>query len=58
MKVAESCVCLVRIGSPTSRTYGSGWTADYAEMIGKEVTRYIIDEHGTVTLGNAKPPEQ
>jgi len=57
MQIAESCVCLVRIGSTTSKTYGSGWTADYAEMIGKEVTRYILDEHGVWSVGNAKPPD-
>ena len=57
MKVAEGCTCLVRIGSTTSKTYGSGWTADYAEQVGKEVSRFIIDEHGAVSIGNAKPPE-
>jgi len=42
MKVAEVCDCLVRISSATTKTYGSGWTADYAERIGKRVHRYTV----------------
>lgn len=42
MKIAESCDCLVRISSVTTKTYGSGWTADYAEKLGKKVTRYNV----------------
>jgi predicted Rossmann fold nucleotide-binding protein DprA/Smf involved in DNA uptake len=33
--IAENCDALVRIVSPRSRTYGSGWTRDYAKKIGK-----------------------
>jgi cytoskeletal protein RodZ len=42
MKIAESCDCLVRIASSTTKTYGSGWTADYAERIGKRVVRHTV----------------
>jgi hypothetical protein len=42
MKIAESCDCLVRISSGTTKTYGSGWTADYAEKIGKRVIRHTV----------------
>ncbi len=40
--VADVCTCLVRISSPTTKTYGSGWTADYAEKIGKNVERFVV----------------
>jgi len=42
MKVADACDCLVRISSAGTKTYGSGWTADYAERIGKCVHRYTV----------------
>jgi len=42
IKVAEICDCLVRISSATTKTYGSGWTADYAERIGKRVHRHTV----------------
>lgn len=42
MKIAESCDCLVRIASSTTKTYGSGWTADFAERIGKRVIRHTV----------------
>lgn len=35
IEIAENCDALVRIWSPRSLTYGSGWTADYADFIGK-----------------------
>lgn len=41
-KIAASCDCLVRISSVTTKTYGSGWTADYAEQLGKRVTRFNV----------------
>jgi hypothetical protein len=28
--------------SRTTKTYGSGFTADYAEAVGKNVTRHLI----------------
>jgi hypothetical protein len=49
--IADSCVCLVRIASETTTTYGSGWTADHAEMLGKDVTRYTIKKDGLVIEG-------
>ena len=39
-KIAEACECLVRIASQTTKTYGSGWTADRAEQLGKRVYRH------------------
>ena len=50
-KIAEACVCLVRIASDTTTTYGSGWTADRAEELGKNVERYVINAKGEVTNG-------
>lgn len=41
-RIAEACDCLVRIASPTTKTYGSGWTADRAEQLGKRVFRYTV----------------
>ncbi len=37
LAIAIECECLVRLHSTTSRTYGSGWTADHAHRIGKRV---------------------
>lgn len=42
IKVAEACDVLYAIRSKSSTTYGSGWTADYAEKLGKEVHRYYV----------------
>ena len=39
MLIAQNCDVLWSIRSVQSKTYGSGWTADYAEKIGKEVHR-------------------
>lgn len=41
-KIAEMCDCLVRIASATTTTYGSGWTADRAEQLGKHVVRHTV----------------
>lgn len=41
-KIAEACECLVRIASLTTTTYGSGWTADRAEQLGKHVVRHTV----------------
>lgn len=41
-KVAASCDCLMRIASHTTKTYGSGWTADRAEALGKHVVRHTV----------------
>jgi len=40
--VAETCDELLCIRDPESTTYGSGWTANYAESLGKPVTRIEI----------------
>lgn len=40
MNIAESCDQLISIRSKDSTTYGSGWTADFAEgQLGKKVWR-------------------
>lgn len=52
MKIAASCVCLVRIASETTTTYGSGWTADYAEFLGANVTRYTVMTDGSTKEGS------
>lgn len=40
--IAHSCTHLLCIRHTTSKTYGSGWTADYAESLGRLVFRYKI----------------
>jgi predicted Rossmann fold nucleotide-binding protein DprA/Smf involved in DNA uptake len=40
--IAEICECLVRVASASTSTYGSGWTADYAERLGRRVVRYTV----------------
>lgn len=42
-RIAKECECLVRIYSPDSKTYGSGWTADEADRRGKTVDRFALD---------------
>ncbi len=39
-KIAEACDILVSIRSTKAKTFGSGWTANYAQKIGKKVIRY------------------
>lgn len=41
-RVAQDCEHLVRIYDPASKTYGSGWTADAAARLGKEVERIPV----------------
>jgi hypothetical protein len=41
-KIAEECTHLLCIRTQQSTTYGSGWTADLAERLGKTVWRVII----------------
>lgn len=41
--IAEVCTHLIAWRCPLSETYGSGWTADYAERIGRDVTRHIVE---------------
>lgn len=40
--IAENCDELLCIRCAQSKSYGSGWTADYAEKLGKPVTRILI----------------
>lgn len=40
--IAGMCHCLIRVGSETTRTFGSLWTADYAEELGRRVFRYLV----------------
>lgn len=42
IRIAEYCTHLLAIRHSDSRTYGSGWTADYAEKIGRTVYRRAI----------------
>lgn len=40
--IAQDCTQLLAIRHAKSTTYGSGWTADYAESLGKTVDRIKI----------------
>lgn len=42
IKIAEACDYLLCIRTQQSTTYGSGWTADHAERLGKTVWRVMI----------------
>lgn len=42
IKIAETCDQLLAIRDPTSKTFGSGWTAKHAQSIGKPVLRVDI----------------
>jgi predicted Rossmann fold nucleotide-binding protein DprA/Smf involved in DNA uptake len=42
LKIANSCTNLLCIRTSQSTTYGSGWTADRAEEMGKTVWRVTI----------------
>lgn len=42
IQIAETCDKLVRIVSKDSKTYGSGWTRDYAKKLGKETFEFKI----------------
>jgi len=44
IKIAQNCDRLVRIYSNLSTTYGSGWTKNYTEEIGKKTEEYQIIE--------------
>lgn len=44
VKIAKDCDALVRIYSSKTKTYGSGWTADYARRLGKPVEEFKIEE--------------
>jgi hypothetical protein len=40
--IAVTCDEMLCIRDPGSSTYGSGWTANYADSLGKPVTRILI----------------
>lgn len=42
IKIASTCTRLVCVRHFASKTYGSGWTADHAERIGKKVERFMF----------------
>lgn len=42
IKIATTCDILYAIRAKDSKTYGSGFTADYAEKLGKDVWRYYV----------------
>lgn len=42
MLIARRCDKLYRISTRDSKTYGSGWTADRAQELGKPVRRFYI----------------
>ena len=42
IQIANHCDQLVCIRSKTAETYGSGWTADYTEGLGKPVRRLYV----------------
>lgn len=42
MKIVDTCDGLISIRHPGSATYGSGWTANYAERCGKLLARVEI----------------
>ncbi len=41
-KIAYHCDMLLCIRTEQSESYGSGWTADYAEKLGKKVVRITL----------------
>jgi len=42
IRIAESCGIMLCIRARDAETYGSGWTADYTESLGKMVYRYYV----------------
>lgn len=41
--IAEECDVLLRVADVTAQSYGSGWTADYAEFqLQKPTYRYLV----------------
>lgn len=43
IKIAKKGDKFFRLAHVNSKTYGSGWTCDQAERLGKPVERYIVD---------------
>lgn len=44
--IARDCTGLLAIRCAHATSYGSGWTADFAEQLGKPVTRWILAADG------------
>lgn len=42
LAIVDDAECVVRIASLTTKTYGSGWTADTAEAVGRRVWRTTV----------------
>lgn len=42
IKIAEACDELLRVVSHKTKTYGSGWTRDYAAKLGKPTHEIVI----------------
>lgn len=42
LRVADIAECLIRVSAKETKTYGSGWTADMAERMGKTVERHEV----------------
>ena len=40
--MAEACDVLMRVYNARTKTYGSGWTADFAERVGRKVLRVKV----------------
>ena len=41
-KIAQECTDLLCIRHHSSTTYGSGWTADRAQALGRKVERHVV----------------
>lgn len=48
IEIAETCTRLLCIRHYNSNTYGSGWTADYAERNKKHVERYVYTPNSEI----------
>lgn len=47
VEIAQKCDALLCIRAGSSKTYGSGWTADFAESQGKPVQRVMLTKERT-----------
>lgn len=56
IKVGDVCTRAMRISCVDTRTYGSGWTVDRIEKLGKPVRRIVIHRDGLVVDSGWKTP--
>lgn len=56
IRIVETCDALACIHDPESLTYGSGWTRDQAERLGKPVATILIPPHAR-SLSELELPE-